>query len=85
VKDHATFQFHMTMSYQVTPFTAQEQSDYRKLLRTHSTHDHCPTEESIISVLRTACSYQHASHLAAPIERSIVERCRVGWCCCGLL
>jgi len=35
LKDHAAYQFHMTMSYQMAPFTDQEQSDYRKLLRAH--------------------------------------------------
>lgn len=35
LKDHATYQFHMTMSYQVAPFSAEEQRTYRELLRTH--------------------------------------------------
>lgn len=35
LKDHTTYQFHMTMSYQMAPFTAEEQSAYRNLLRTY--------------------------------------------------
>jgi hypothetical protein len=35
VKDHATYQFHITMSYQIAPFTPREQDAYRQLLRTH--------------------------------------------------
>lgn len=32
VKDHAAYQFHMTMSYQMAPFTAEEREAYRQLL-----------------------------------------------------
>jgi hypothetical protein len=35
LKDHATYQFHMTMSYQMAPFTPEEQAAYRSLLRPH--------------------------------------------------
>ncbi len=34
-KDHDAYQFHMTMSYQMQPFTAQEQVEYRAILKTH--------------------------------------------------
>ena len=33
--DHATYGFHMTLSYQITPFTPKEQAAYTDLLRTH--------------------------------------------------
>ena len=35
VKDHAKYEFHITMSYQMAPFTPQEQSTYHQLLTTH--------------------------------------------------
>ncbi|WP_187143121.1 DUF1868 domain-containing protein [Terriglobus albidus] len=35
LRDHAEYQFHMTMSYQMVPFTAEERSAYRDLMRVH--------------------------------------------------
>ncbi len=35
LKDHATYQFHITMSYQTAPFTPDERSAYRELLEKH--------------------------------------------------
>ncbi|WP_162539463.1 DUF1868 domain-containing protein [Granulicella sp. WH15] len=35
LKDHAAYVFHITMSYQIAPFTDQEQSAYREMLKTH--------------------------------------------------
>jgi hypothetical protein len=35
LNNHATYQFHITMSYQMSPFTFEEQSDYRELLAKH--------------------------------------------------
>ncbi len=35
LKDHAIYQFHITMSYQIAPFTADERSAYRELLAKH--------------------------------------------------
>ena len=35
VEDHLTYQFHITMSYQMAPFTPQERSEYHQLLTTH--------------------------------------------------
>ncbi len=35
LKDHAIYQFHITMSYQMAPFTADERSAYRELLAKH--------------------------------------------------
>lgn len=32
LKDHATYQFHITMSYQMAPFTSEERSAYQDLL-----------------------------------------------------
>jgi hypothetical protein len=34
-KDHDQYAFHITMSYQMAPFTEQEQVMYRRILRTH--------------------------------------------------
>lgn len=34
-KDHDQYVFHITMSYQVAPFTGQEQAMYRRILRAH--------------------------------------------------
>ena len=34
-KDHDQYTFHITMSYQTAPFTAQEQTAYRRILRAH--------------------------------------------------
>jgi hypothetical protein len=35
LKDHATYAFHMTIAYQVAPFTPQEQKQYQALLESH--------------------------------------------------
>ncbi|NUQ27488.1 MAG: DUF1868 domain-containing protein [Acidobacteriaceae bacterium] len=35
LNDHAEYQFHMTMSYQIAPFTAEERNAYRDLMRVH--------------------------------------------------
>lgn len=35
LKDHAQYEFHITMSYQLSPFTDREQTAYRNLLQTH--------------------------------------------------
>lgn len=35
VKDHAIYQFHITVSYQMAPFTPQEHGAYRELLAKH--------------------------------------------------
>ena len=35
LKDHDQYGFHITMSYQIAPFTNQEQATYRDLLKTH--------------------------------------------------
>lgn len=35
LKDHDQYGFHITMSYQIAPFTLDEQTAYRKLLKTH--------------------------------------------------
>lgn len=37
-KDHDRYGFHITMSYQIKPFTNQEQEDYRNLLKAHIQH-----------------------------------------------
>jgi len=34
-KDHATYEFHMTMSYQIASFAPQEQSDYRAMIASY--------------------------------------------------
>ena len=34
-KDHATYEFHVTVAYQMKPFTPQEQKQYRALLEQH--------------------------------------------------
>jgi hypothetical protein len=34
-KNHDRYEFHMTLSYQLTPFTTQEQTAYRELLKRH--------------------------------------------------
>ena len=34
-KNHDSYQFHITMSYQLAPFTAEEQASYRALLAKH--------------------------------------------------
>ncbi len=38
LKDHDAYVFHITMSYQIAPFTDQEQSAYREMLKTHVQH-----------------------------------------------
>lgn len=35
LKDHATYAFHMTLAYQVAPFTQEEQRQYQALLEHH--------------------------------------------------
>lgn len=35
LKNHATYQFHITMSYQMAPFTTEENGAYRNLLEKH--------------------------------------------------
>jgi len=35
LKDHATYQFHITMSYQMAPFLPEERNAYRELLKKH--------------------------------------------------
>ena len=35
LKDHDEYEFHITMSYQVAPFSPQEQAAYREMLNTH--------------------------------------------------
>ena len=35
LKDHATYAFHMTIAYQIAPFTPQEQKQYQSLLEHH--------------------------------------------------
>ena len=35
LKNHDQYGFHITMSYQIKPFTNQEQEDYRNLLKAH--------------------------------------------------
>jgi len=38
LKNHNSYQFHITMSYQLALFTAEEQTAYRSLLATHIPH-----------------------------------------------
>ncbi|SEF72965.1 hypothetical protein SAMN05421819_0972 [Bryocella elongata] len=49
-KDHATYQFHMTMSYQIGAFTAREQSDYRAMIGAYA-----PRMVKAAPVLELAC------------------------------
>jgi hypothetical protein len=38
LKDHDQYGFHITMSYQIAPFTIQDQTMYRSMLKTHVKH-----------------------------------------------